>query len=245
MSSTIPELNIVPLPRLTTQDPCQLHPSIPQGSCLIIGPSGSGKTTVLVNMLLRREFGVLVHYHRIYVFSPTVFIDSSWELLERYRPFTVKCLDKKKRQTADISLDDDLTMEKLEGIMKQQNETNNRDRQRVLLLVDDFAADISNTRTLQRLAFRGRHMKVWLWLSSQLYRKVPRSLRVNVPYYIFFSANSNEIRTISEELATGSIAEFEDMYARCMSVPYRFLCVDMKLRPPDRYMFSFKKISSN
>lgn len=241
--STPPELNIVPLPRLTNPDPCTLHPAIPQGSCLVIGPSGSGKTTTLVNMLLRREFGVITHYHKIYVFSPTVYIDDSWELLSEYRPFTIKCVDKKKRKTADIIIDDELTMEKIEDILKDQMETPNRERERVLLLIDDFAADLTNTRTLQRLAFRGRHMKVWLWLSSQLYRKVPRSIRVNVPYYIFFKANSNEVRTISEELATGSVADFEAMYNECMSVPYRFLCIDMKLPASKRYMFSFKKIS--
>jgi len=54
--------------------------------------------------------------------------------------------------------------------------------------------------------------------------------------------NSNELRTISEELAVGSVKEFEVMFRRGTAEPYGFLCVDMKQAPAKRFSFNFKKI---
>ena len=244
MAATNEAIQIHSLPKLDNPDPCHLHPAIPQGSCLFVAPSASGKSTLIVNLILRRVFGVLVHYKRILVFSPTVYSDSSWDMLseDMYHPFKIKCADGRRRRTAEVILDDAFSMEKLDKIMKDQGDIQRSERPNTLIILDDWASELSNTPSMQRLAFRGRHMKLWLWLATQLYRKVPRSLRVNVPYYIIFSVNSNELRTISEELAVGSVKEFEVMFRRGTAEPYGFLCVDMKRAPAKRFSFNFKKI---
>ena len=43
---------------------------------IILGPSGSGKTVLLQNMILNIYRDC---FNRIYVFSPSIDVDSSWE----------------------------------------------------------------------------------------------------------------------------------------------------------------------
>lgn len=243
MSSTI---NILPLPNLETPDVCRLHPNIPQGSCLIVAPSNSGKTTLIVNLLLRQVFGVLVHYKHIYIFSPTCRSDASWDMVqpEHYHPFRMKCPDGKRRLTAEIHLHDTFDQARIARIMKDQEEVPRPERDNVLLIIDDFASEFKDTVTMSRLVMRGRHSKVWVWISTQLYRKIPRSIRVNMPYYIFFLVNTNELKTISEELATGSISAFEALFRRCTEAAFSFFCINAKLPVAQRYFCNFKKIES-
>ena len=48
---------------------------------LIVGPSGSGKSVLLVDFLVR----LYKHaFQRVYVFSPSIFIDSAWKAVFKY-----------------------------------------------------------------------------------------------------------------------------------------------------------------
>ena len=233
------------LPSLEKAEACQIHPRLPQGSALFIAPSHSGKTTVLVNMILRPSLGLCVHYQKIIIFSPTVHQDSSWDLLQpgQYFPFPVKCRDGRKRMSAEIMLDSDFSSAKIQVILDSQEAHETSKRPRVLVVLDDLGSElVQGDVTMNRLLFRGRHSKVWCYITSQLYRRVPRSIRVNMPYLLFWSVNQNELKTISEELATDSVREFEAMFKKCTSKQYDFLCVNMKKPVEDRYLCSFNKI---
>ena len=239
------DLEIVALPRVTGEDPCLIPDVLPQGSCLFIAPSNSGKTNLIVNLLLRKRFGYLTHYSKVYIFSPTAHSDQSWDLLhpEHYRPYTVTCIDKVKRQTCQFILDDEFSEEKLNRIMQQQDKLPSDSRPKILIVLDDVASELRrDSRTLNRLAMRGRHSKIWTWISSQLYKKLPRSIRVNIPYLVFFQVNQNELKTISEELATDSVRAWETMFKRATSEQYSFLTVDQKKAVAARYTSSFKSI---
>ena len=48
---------------------------------LITGPSGSGKTQLVVDLLTRIQAGC---YQRIFVFSPSVHLDSVWQVVKDY-----------------------------------------------------------------------------------------------------------------------------------------------------------------
>jgi hypothetical protein len=160
-----------------------------------------------------------------------------------YHRFKLKCADGKKRKTADIQLHDVLDEPALERMMEEQLELPSSERKNVLIILDDFASDLRDTQTLARLAMRGRHSKIWLWISTQMYKRIPRVVRVNMPYYIFFAVNANELKTISAELATTSVSEFENLFNECTSDAFSFFCVNSKLPPRQRYACNFKKIS--
>ena len=55
-------------------------PKLPMRS-MLLGPSGSGKTILLQNMILNIYRGC---FERIYIFSPSINIDQSWEPVRDY-----------------------------------------------------------------------------------------------------------------------------------------------------------------
>ena len=221
--------------------PCMLHPQIPQSSCLIVAPSNSGKTTMIVNLLLRKVFGVIVHYEVVHIFSPTCRSDASWDLVQEdvYRPHKIKCADGKRRMTAEIQLHDTFDQDHIQELLTEQEALPKKERPNTLMIIDDFASDFRDTQVMSRLAMRGRHSRMFLWISTQLYRKIPRSIRVNMPYYIFFQVNQNELKTIAEELATSKIQDFIKVFQQCTNKAYSFFCVNMKKSVRERYWCNF------
>jgi len=70
-----------PTPQYLTEQPEHDHlPPIPLRG-LLLGPSGNGKTLALVNMLIRSYKGC---FARIYIFSPSVDVDSAWLPVKKY-----------------------------------------------------------------------------------------------------------------------------------------------------------------
>lgn len=125
--------------------------------------------------------------------------------------------------------------------MNIQESKTEKNRKRILIILDDIADSIVQSPILDRLFFRGRHVGVFCWISSQMYRRVPRSLRVNVPYYIFFRVNTNELGTIAEELAIESKRDFMSLFTRATERQYSFFCINAKKTQPNsgRYMSNF------
>lgn len=223
-----------------------IPPHLPQGSALFIAPSNSGKTTLMVNLILRRRFGIIITYSEIHIISPTVFMDDNWEMLRppHYKRFKIKIKGKKFR-TADIQVHDNYDTQIIQDIMDAQEAKTEKSRRRILIILDDIADSIVNSPILDRLFFRGRHVGVFCWISSQMYKKVPRSIRVNVPYYIFFRVNTNELGTIADELAIESKKEFMSIFTRATERQYSFLCINAKKTQPGsgRYMSNFIEIN--
>jgi len=66
------------------QSKYEMVPQIPFRS-VVVGPSGSGKTILLQNMILNIYRGC---FSRIYIFSPSIDVDSTWlpvkEYIEKY-----------------------------------------------------------------------------------------------------------------------------------------------------------------
>lgn len=220
---------------------CNIHPLAPQGSALFIAPSNSGKTTLIVNLILRKVFGIIVSYSEIHIMSPTVYADDSWEMVlpDKYKPFKVKCKGGKKRKTATIHVHDSYTPADIEEIMNEQEEKEEEDRKRILIILDDVADSLSQNPILDRLFFRGRHSGIFSWISSQLYRRVPRGLRVNSPYYIFFRVNTNELQTITDELAVEDRNTFKSLFMKATALKHSFLTINVKSSLEDRYTSSF------
>ena len=64
----------------TTQSKFEMVPKLPIRS-IIPGPSGSGKTILLQNMVLEIYKDC---FSRIYIFSPSIDVDSTWRLVKDY-----------------------------------------------------------------------------------------------------------------------------------------------------------------
>jgi hypothetical protein len=73
------------------------HEHVPK-NCLrgiILAPSGSGKTCLLVNLILNVYRDC---YERIYVFSPSINVDSTWQAVKYYQEKTMKVKETEKEK---------------------------------------------------------------------------------------------------------------------------------------------------
>ena len=104
------------------------------------------------------------------MFSPTLEIDASWDVVRNIKP---------KKGEATFHLDSELSVDKIEQILDFQETLPDKDRHKVLIVCDDCADLLKDNKTLSRLFFRGRHARVWCWLSVQSFRAVPRNIRLN------------------------------------------------------------------
>ena len=60
---------------------------------VILGPSGSGKTILLQNMILNINKN---GFSRIYIFSPSIDVDMTWEPVKKYIENEMKILHTEK-----------------------------------------------------------------------------------------------------------------------------------------------------
>jgi hypothetical protein len=81
---------------------------------VILAPSGSGKTVLLANLILKVYRGC---FERIYIFSPSVNVDQTWESVKKYQADVMKV-----RETDEEKLYyDHYQTEDLEKIIETQS----------------------------------------------------------------------------------------------------------------------------
>ena len=226
--------SIIPVPsRKCDEKGAQyINPLVPRASCMLIAPSFSGKTVLMLNWILRPRFGVKYGYKWIYILSPTAYVDTTWDILDGYNPklgipvHGNQC--KKRVRSATIERYDSGFFGKIETVIGFQEMADPKKRGRVLLILDDIADSMpSRSKILDKVFMRGRHYDVYCWISTQSYRRIPRGLRLNAAYFVFFSVNANERKVIVDELAT-DVKTFVSMFISATSVKYGFLTMDRR-----------------
>ena len=103
---------------------------------LIIAPSGTGKTNLVCNLICRKKFGYKKYFkNNIYLFSPTYFLDDTWDSCKKLEPKHVY---------------DDYDEEPLQEIIqKQQQYVNDGEKPPPTLIVfDDLAHALQRHKTL-------------------------------------------------------------------------------------------------
>ena len=87
MSSKVPSIKPIKLKEYETkQSKYDMVPRIPFRS-VILGPSGSGKTILLQNMILDLYRDC---FSRIYIFSPSIEVDTTWSPVKQYIEHNMK-----------------------------------------------------------------------------------------------------------------------------------------------------------
>ena len=91
--NNVPKIEPIKLKEFETrQSKYDIVPRLPMRA-VVLGPSGSGKTILLQNLILNIYRNC---FSRIYIFSPSINVDMSWEPVKDYieKEMKVKHIDK-------------------------------------------------------------------------------------------------------------------------------------------------------
>jgi energy-coupling factor transporter ATP-binding protein EcfA2 len=221
---------------------------------LILGPSGSGKSVLLVDFLVRLYRHA---FQRVYVFSPSVFIDSSWKPVFKYVEKTLG-VDSDKEPWAFDEWDSEKLREIVETqkavVQEQKRQKAGHQLYGIAIVVDDFADDprVMASRSgssaggsmLNTLLVRGRHMQISTFMSVQKLRLAGSILRVNAQALcIFRLRNKLELDAVIEELsAVYSKDQLLEMYEMATREPYSFWYIHLAAkRREDMFFLRFEK----
>ena len=211
-------------------------------SQIITGPSGSGKGILLQSTILDIYRNV---FERVYVWSPSISVDSNWLPVRHYVQNGLKVdLEKEK------CFFDEYIPEELEKVIKQQHKVieyqKKNDHKKlfsILIIVDDFADSKKfsrNSPLLNQLYVRGRHNSICIITATRKYNALSPIIRVNSRQLFFFRLrNYKEIETMVEELSAVLIKKSTVADAKNLSEAKKLLLEVYNIATEEPYSFLF------
>jgi hypothetical protein len=188
---------------------------------LITAKPRQGKTTLMFSLLSFRKSPYYRKFDKVYVFSPS---------LATSKEDRLKSIPKERKFPT-------LTEENLQSVYDEIEGQG----ERVLLLMDDVVNDISKNSgvlpLLNKMMMNRRHIcgrdedgegcGLSMWLTTQVFNKLPRSLRATADYHIIFkSTNKKELDTIFDEIILVPRDLFNDMTKYVFDEKFNFLLID-------------------
>ena len=247
-----PKVVVHPVPQWETAGSALEHlPATPIRG-LLVGPSGSGKTVVLVDLILRLYRGA---FERIYVFSPSVNIDSAWAPVKDYVEKEMRV--DQQREKCFFDTFDHVALARIVETQRRVTEESKRQKlprlYGILIVVDDFADDTSVMQArggysaggsmLNTLAIRGRHLAISFLLSTQNLRLIGQTIRVNVQFILCWRLrNALELEALIEELSAVYTKQLLEMYEVATAEPYSFWYINLTAKTKENmFWLRFEK----
>jgi hypothetical protein len=201
---------------------------------LILAPSGGGKTVLLQNMILDIYRDC---FSRIYIFSPSIDVDMTWNPVKEYLKHEMKQDERKERYLFDAYEPGELlniinTQHKIAEFMKDNKM---KKVYQILIIIDDFADDPSftrNSKLLHSLYIRGRHTFISTVTATQVYKAIPPIIRKNITdLYIFRLRNYADMEAWLEEMAAiYDKKTLLQLYHMATDKPYGFLYIKVNAK---------------
>ena len=200
---------------------------------IVLGPSGSGKTILLQNMILDIYAGC---FDKIYIFSPSVNLDHTWQPVKEYIKEKMKIKDDDKEDPIYFDeYDSEALMKimetqmKITDYMKKQKKTK---MFQVLIIIDDFADDpkfVRSSKLLHSLYTRGRHSYISVITATQVFNAPHPIIRKNATdLYIYKLRNYRDLESLVEELsALAPKKTLLEMYNTATVEPYSFWYINL------------------
>ena len=214
---------------------------------VILGPSGSGKTVLLQNMILDIYRDC---FSRIYIFSPSIDVDSTWIPVKNYIEKHMKVYHSDEEPIYFDNYDPEAlhkildTQHKVTEYMKKKGE---KKLFQILIMVDDFADDPSFTRhskLLHSLYTRGRHNMISTITATQKFSAIHPIIRVNATeLYVYRLRNYKDLETFIDEVsAVYDKKTLLELYNIATSEPHSFLYVKLTAKSKDdMFYMNFNK----
>ena len=229
----------------------EVVPKLPMRA-MIVGPSGSGKSTLLVSMILDIYRGA---FERIFIWSPSVNLDSIWLPVKKYIKEGLKVdNDKEPCWWDEFNVEDlERVIETQNKIIEYQKKQGTKKLFNILVILDDVSdnpAITRNNKLLNSLFCRGRHRGISTLVSLQKSSTVPPIIRVNISHLFYYKVrNFKEIEILQDELSAivrsdnlhESKKQIYKIYETATDEPHSFLYINLLEKNPDK-MF-MKKFS--
>lgn len=212
---------------------------------LILGPSGTGKSVLLANMVLDIYRDC---FEKIYIFSPSIFIDNTWEPVKAYAKEKLNQLEPSEYYFSEYDPDEMQKIIDLQyKVIDYQKSNKERNLFQILIIIDDFADQPqfvhSSNSLLNTLYIRGRHLAISTITTSQSYKAISSIIRKNITeIYIFRLRNFFDLQAFIEELS--AIYEKEvlyELYKMATSKPYAFLYVNLMAKSVENMFYDSLK----
>ena len=183
---------------------------------LISGKPASGKTSLILNLICKNNKVYNKKFDRIYVFSPSL--------------ITLK--DDPFGELPDNQLHTEITQENLEQSLSEIANTG----EKILYIFDDTVNDMKRAgvlTTLNRMLMNRRHLagaggSVSFIITTQIYNKVPITLRKTATQVILYSTkNKKEIDTIFDELILIPKEDYYQILKYCFDKKHNFIYIDI------------------
>ena len=193
--------DIRPVDEITYEFPqskYEVAPKVPFRA-IITGPSGSRKSVLLTNMVFDIYKGV---FSRIYIWSPSINVDSIWNPVKKYIKEGMKVdTDKEK------CFFEEFIPEELEKVIETQRKITEYSKKNkfkklypILLILDDFADEPKIARyskLLNSTYVRGKHNGISVITSVQKFNALNTLIRVNATHLFFYKVrNFKEIELL-------------------------------------------------
>ena len=192
---------------------------------LICGETGCGKTNLVVNLI--RHY---LYYNKIFIFAKDLNEPKYEDLIDFFN-----LVEEKIKEKFDVEFK---IAEFKTNIYHLEDSNENGpiydpDVQN-LVIFDDFVTD-RDQEIIEEYFARGRKKNISIIYISQSYFNVPKFIRLQCNYFIFFNINSKgEIREIVKDKALGLKATaFEEIFLSATKDKYSFLLIDFKTKDPE------------
>jgi len=246
MSDKIPKIEPIKLKYYTVkQSKYDMVPRLPCRS-LLLAPSGGGKTVLLQNLIMNIYKGC---FNRIYIFSPSINVDYTWQPVKKYIEEEMKVFETDKEKIYFDSFDvAELTqiIDTQHKIIQYLKRNGKSSLFSILVIIDDFADNhsVSHHPLLNSLFTRGRHNSISTIVSTQKFRAISNIIRVNATeLYVFRLRNYADLESFIEEVsAIYPKKTILEIYNMATDEPYSFLYVNLRAkRKQDTFYIRFEK----
>ena len=206
---------------------------------MLVAPSGAGKTVLLTNMIFDIYKGC---FSRIYVWSPSIGVDSTWKPVKYYIIDHIRPSDREKYYFDSY---DPAELEQVirtqKKVIDYQNEQKHKYLYQILICIDDFADSPGFTRKsqlLHQLYIRGRHYMINTITSTLVFKAISPIVTKSITnLFVYRLRNYGDLEGIVEELsAICDKKTLLQLYHEAVSEDYSFLYVNL-MQKGKRKMF--------
>ena len=209
---------------------------------LICAPSGSGKIYLISSLILDMYRNC---FQRVFIFSPSVHIDHTWEPVKKYIEQDMK-IQHTQEEPIYFSEPDFEALENIidtqHKIVKYMKEKGHKKLYQILIVIDDHADDekfSKRSRLWNQLYIRGRHFMISTITSTQKFRAIGNIIRINITELIVFRLrNQHDLEAFIEEVsALADKKTLMDIYNLATQEPYSFFYVKLKSKFTDHILY--------